>query len=128
MVRTVGLNLTRNIYAFLCDFSSGSEVSCALPKALTERQPLTEKKAQRARPMSGKVVIAALCVTSFLVGLLIGGRTTLLAPPSSAASSHGSGVPLFAECDQMPVSTYAHIAKFSWNFIYWATSQQPVHP
>ncbi|KAK3138706.1 hypothetical protein QOZ80_5AG0372410 [Eleusine coracana subsp. coracana] len=52
--------------------------------------------------MSGKVVVA-LCATSFLVGLLLSGRTTLLTPPSSAASGHGARVDLFAEdCDQMP--------------------------
>lgn len=80
--------------------------SCAL-KALTERQPLTEKKAPRARAMSGKAVVA-LCATSFLVGLLLSGRTPLLTPPSSSTSGLGSRVSLFAEdCDQMPVSIHA---------------------
>ncbi|KAL6619207.1 hypothetical protein ACP70R_034346 [Stipagrostis hirtigluma subsp. patula] len=74
--------------------------------ALTERQPLQEKKAPRARPMSAKAVVA-LCATSFFLGLLLSGRVTLLTPPSTsnggsaAASGRGSGISLFTDdCDQ----------------------------
>ncbi|KAL6848586.1 hypothetical protein ACP4OV_021612 [Aristida adscensionis] len=74
--------------------------------ALTERQPLQEKKAPRARPMSGKAVVA-LCATSFFLGLLLSGRITLPTPPSSSngggapASGRGSGISLFTDdCDQ----------------------------
>ncbi|TKW27154.1 hypothetical protein SEVIR_3G239500v4 [Setaria viridis] len=69
--------------------------------AQTERQPQPEKKAPRARPMSGKAVVM-LCATSFFVGLLLNGRMALLTPPSGETStSHGSGIPLFADdCDQ----------------------------
>jgi beta-1,3-galactosyltransferase 1/2/3/4/5/7/8 len=69
-------------------------------QALTERQPQPEKKAPRARPMSGKAVVM-LCATSFFVGLLLSGRTALLTPPSSDPSGHGSRIHLFADdCDQ----------------------------
>ncbi|XP_062181681.1 mitotic spindle checkpoint protein MAD1-like [Phragmites australis] len=54
-------------------------------EALTERQPQLEKKPPRARaPLSGKAV-AALCFTSFVVGLLLSGKVSLL--PASAPSA-----------------------------------------
>ncbi|XP_066311545.1 mitotic spindle checkpoint protein MAD1-like [Miscanthus floridulus] len=53
--------------------------------ALTERQPQLEKKPPRGRaPLSGKAV-AALCVTSFVVGLLLSGNVSLMS--ASASSS-----------------------------------------
>uniref|UniRef100_A0A0E0PMT1 RRM domain-containing protein n=1 Tax=Oryza rufipogon TaxID=4529 RepID=A0A0E0PMT1_ORYRU len=69
--------------------------------ALTERQPQSEKKAARARPMSAKAVVV-LCATSFFVGLLLSGRMTLLMPPPSgsvgaASSGHGSRLSLFSD-------------------------------
>ncbi|OEL29828.1 putative beta-1,3-galactosyltransferase 8, partial [Dichanthelium oligosanthes] len=71
--------------------------------ALTERQPQQpEKKAPRARPMSGKAAVM-LCATSFFVGLLLSGRMAPLTPPSTEPSStgHGSRIALFADdCDQ----------------------------
>nr|AAV25017.1 putative galactosyltransferase [Oryza sativa Japonica Group] len=70
-------------------------------QALTERQPQSEKKAARARPMSAKAVVV-LCATSFFVGLLLSGRMTLLMPPPSgsvgaASSGHGSRLSLFSD-------------------------------
>ncbi|CAD6333752.1 unnamed protein product [Miscanthus lutarioriparius] len=50
--------------------------------------------------MSGKGVVM-LCAASFLVGLLLSGRVTLLAPPSNAPSVRGSRIALFSDgCDQ----------------------------
>uniref|UniRef100_A0A0D9WGS6 RRM domain-containing protein n=1 Tax=Leersia perrieri TaxID=77586 RepID=A0A0D9WGS6_9ORYZ len=76
-----------------------------LNDALTERQPQSEKKAARARPMSAKAVVV-LCATSFFVGLLLSGRMPLLMPPSSGSSDgagssgHGSRLSLFSDdCD-----------------------------
>ncbi|KAM0857273.1 hypothetical protein ACQ4PT_048576 [Festuca glaucescens] len=71
-------------------------------EALT--QPQSEKKAARARPMSGKAVLV-LCATSFFVGLLLSGRMTILTSPPSAtrgassSSSHGSRIALFSDDD-----------------------------
>ena len=71
-----------------------------LQALLTERQPQLEKKAPRARPMSGKGVVM-LCAASFFVGLLLSGQVTLLTPPSNAPSGRGSRIPLFSDgCDQ----------------------------
>uniref|UniRef100_A0A0E0L2U3 Hexosyltransferase n=1 Tax=Oryza punctata TaxID=4537 RepID=A0A0E0L2U3_ORYPU len=67
--------------------------------ALTERQPQSEKKAARARPMSAKAVVV-LCATSFFVGLLLSGRMTLLMTPPSGSvvsSGHGSRLSLFSD-------------------------------
>ncbi|CAM0955407.1 unnamed protein product [Alopecurus aequalis] len=72
--------------------------------ALTERQPQSEKKAARARPMSAKAVFV-LCATSFFVGLLLSGRLTIFASPSgrhgaSSSSGHGgSRIALFSDDD-----------------------------
>uniref|UniRef100_A0A8R7K535 DUF4094 domain-containing protein n=1 Tax=Triticum urartu TaxID=4572 RepID=A0A8R7K535_TRIUA len=65
--------------------------------ALSERQPQSEKKAPRARPMSGKAVFV-LCATSFFVGLLLSGRMTVLTPPASG-SHGGSRIALFSDDD-----------------------------
>ncbi|PWZ08749.1 putative beta-1,3-galactosyltransferase 8 [Zea mays] len=55
--------------------------------ALTERQPQLEKKPARGRaPLSGKAV-AALCVTSFVVGLLLSGNVSLMSASASPSSS-----------------------------------------
>ncbi|KAI4967226.1 hypothetical protein ZWY2020_029154 [Hordeum vulgare] len=65
--------------------------------ALSERQPQSEKKAPRSRPMSGKAVLV-LCATSFFVGLLFSGRMTVLTPPASG-SHGGSRIALFSDDD-----------------------------
>ncbi|KAE8788956.1 putative beta-1,3-galactosyltransferase 8 [Hordeum vulgare] len=65
--------------------------------ALSERQPQSEKKAPRSRPMSGKAVLV-LCATSFFVGLLLSGRMTVLTPPASGSHS-GSRIALFSDDD-----------------------------
>ncbi|CAD6235670.1 unnamed protein product [Miscanthus lutarioriparius] len=63
------------------DYTSQHEIA---QQALTERQPQLEKKQPRGRaPLSGKAV-AALCVTSFVVGLLLSGNVSLM---SASASS-----------------------------------------
>lgn len=71
-----------------------------LLEALSERQPQSEKKAPRARPMSAKAVFV-LCATSFFVGLLLSGRmTTRLTAPSGSGrggSGHGSRISLFSD-------------------------------
>ncbi|KAL6616480.1 hypothetical protein ACP70R_038750 [Stipagrostis hirtigluma subsp. patula] len=60
--------------------------------ALTERQPQLEKKPVRPRaPMSGKAV-AALCVASFVVGLLLTGRVSLLSASGPSAIRGGAKV------------------------------------
>ncbi len=88
-------------------------------QALTERQPQSEKKAARARPMSAKAVVV-LCATSFFVGLLLSGRMTLLMPPPSgsvgaASSGHGSRLSLFSDdCENRHVSISIH-AHFDQN-------------
>ncbi|XP_051206407.1 probable beta-1,3-galactosyltransferase 8 [Lolium perenne] len=67
-------------------------------------QPQSEKKAARARPMSGKAVLV-LCAASFFVGLLLSGRMTILTSPPSAtrgassSSGHGSRIALFPDDD-----------------------------
>ncbi|XP_062181077.1 probable beta-1,3-galactosyltransferase 8 isoform X2 [Phragmites australis] len=49
-----------------------------------------------------------LCATSFFVGLLFSGRMTLLTPPSSTPSGHGSRISVFADdCDQRPILIYS---------------------
>ena len=59
-------------------------------QALTERQPQLEKKPPRGRaPLSGKAV-AALCVTSFVVGLLLSGKVSLMSASASVSSSRDS--------------------------------------
>ena len=61
-----------------------------MEQALTERQPQLEKtKALRARaPLSRKAVLA-LCVVSFVAGLLLSGRVARM--PASAADAGGDG-------------------------------------
>ncbi|KAL5673189.1 hypothetical protein ACJX0J_017495, partial [Zea mays] len=56
--------------------------------ALAERQPQLEKKPPRGgrAPLSGKAV-AALCVTSFVVGLLLSGNVSLMSASAAAAAS-----------------------------------------
>ena len=55
-----------------------------------ERQPQLEKKPPRGRaPLSGKAV-AALCVTSFVVGLLLSGNVSLMSASASVSSSRDS--------------------------------------
>jgi hypothetical protein len=62
--------------------------SVPLVQAQTERQPQLEKKPPRGKaPLSGKAV-AVLCVTSFIVGLLLSGNVSLMS--ASASSSRDS--------------------------------------
>ncbi|XP_072150137.1 mitotic spindle checkpoint protein MAD1 [Setaria viridis] len=52
--------------------------------ALTERQPQLEKtKALRARAPLSRKAVAALCVTSFVAGLLLSGRVSLMSADAS---------------------------------------------
>jgi hypothetical protein len=61
-----------------------------LAQALTERQPQLEKtKALRARAPLSRKAVAALCVASFVAGLLLSGRVPLV--PASAADAAGDG-------------------------------------
>ncbi|MFW8314676.1 hypothetical protein, partial [Klebsiella pneumoniae] len=54
--------------------------------ARTERQPQLERKPARGRaPLSGKAV-AALCVTSFVVWLLLSGNVSLMSASASPSS------------------------------------------
>jgi hypothetical protein len=53
-------------------------------QALTERQPQLEKKPMRGKaPLSRKVVVA-LCVASFVVGMLFSGGKVSLTPESGS--------------------------------------------
>lgn len=53
-------------------------------QALTERQPQLEKtKALRARAPLSRKAVAALCVTSFVAGLLLSGRVSLMSADAS---------------------------------------------
>nr|CAB3479005.1 unnamed protein product [Digitaria exilis] len=69
------------------DYTSQQEIA---QQAVTERQPQMEKtKALRARaPLSRKAVVA-LCVTSFVAGLLLSGKVSLT--PASSAADMGRG-------------------------------------
>ena len=61
-----------------------------LEQALTERQPQLEKtKALRARAPLSRKAVAALCVVSFVAGLLLSGRVARM--PASAADAGGDG-------------------------------------
>ncbi|XP_015693029.1 probable beta-1,3-galactosyltransferase 8 isoform X2 [Oryza brachyantha] len=86
-----------SIYPVFHSISVGSSLA---RNALTERQPQSEKKAARARPMSAKAVVV-LCATSFFVGMLLSGRMTLLVPPTGGdgevSSGHGSRLSLFSD-------------------------------
>lgn len=84
-------------------FDSHCSMQSELFPALTERQPQSEKKAPRARPMAAKAVFV-LCATSFFVGLLLSGRMTILSSPSrghggASSSGHGSRIALFSDDD-----------------------------
>ncbi|ONM35926.1 Mitotic spindle checkpoint protein MAD1 [Zea mays] len=67
------------------DYTSQQEIA---RQALAERQPQLEKKPPRGgrAPLSGKAV-AALCVTSFVVGLLLSGNVSLMSASAAAAAS-----------------------------------------
>ncbi|XP_039810545.1 probable beta-1,3-galactosyltransferase 8 [Panicum virgatum] len=61
-----------------------------LEQALTERQPQLEKtKALRARAPLSRKAVAALCVVSFIAGLLLSGSVARM--PASAADAGGDG-------------------------------------
>ncbi|KAG2593337.1 hypothetical protein PVAP13_5NG170919 [Panicum virgatum] len=62
----------------------------AVDEALTERQPQLEKtKALRARAPLSRKAVAALCVVSFIAGLLLSGSVARM--PASAADAGGDG-------------------------------------
>ncbi|XP_004970764.2 mitotic spindle checkpoint protein MAD1 [Setaria italica] len=62
--------------------SRAAEVASMM--ALTERQPQLEKtKALRARAPLSRKAVAALCVTSFVAGLLLSGRVSLMSADAS---------------------------------------------
>ncbi|KAJ1286475.1 hypothetical protein BS78_03G354800 [Paspalum vaginatum] len=66
--------------------------------ALTERQPQLEKKPPRGRAaLSGKSVVA-LCVASFVVGLLLSGNVSLMSSSSDGDSAEKS-IRRVSSCD-----------------------------
>ncbi|OEL13858.1 Mitotic spindle checkpoint protein MAD1 [Dichanthelium oligosanthes] len=69
------------------DYTSQQEIA---QQALTERQPQLEKKALRARAKLSRKAVVALCVTSFVAGLLVSGKVSLMSASAVDTSMDGS--------------------------------------
>lgn len=53
-------------------------------QALTERQPQLEKKAMRGKAPLSRKAVAALCIASFVVGLMFSGKVSLTSESGSS--------------------------------------------
>ena len=100
-----------------------------LEQALTERQPQLEKtKALRARAPLSRKAIAALCVASFVAGLLLSGRVALM--PADASGDGGGakeGVRVSGGCGgNKRVSVCCHRALNGYSF-FPCSDRQPLH-
>lgn len=76
-------------------------------QALTERQPQLEKKPPRGRAVLSGKAVAALCVTSFVVGLLLSGNVSLMSSSSRDGAESDDKSIRVSGCDNKRVSVPA---------------------
>jgi hypothetical protein len=76
-------------------------------QALTERQPQLEKKPMRGRAPLSRKAVAALCVASFVVGLLFSGKVSLT-PESGSRDGAKEGARASSGCESKRVSLRIH--------------------